>query len=150
MDKTKEQKQIEKIVRIITRFSAKFRNPNIAFMTTATNCAKNLLKAGFAEKDKWTPVEKGTPESGEHCLLTCEIRPGKRYVCDGYFAKAKTIKCEDSGETACEYDEATDEFYLLEGWYEVIKNWDDFTSIAIQDRVTHWKPLPEFPEEKDF
>lgn len=147
MDKTNDPRKIEHMANIMAGFSKQFRDPKIAFMTTAKSCAKRLLKAGYVGEDEWVSVEQGKPESGEHCFLTCEIRPGKRYVCDGYFAAAKTIKCEDSGDTACEYDEATDEYYLLEGWYEVIKNWDDFTSIAIQDTVTHWKPLPELPKE---
>lgn len=37
--------------------------------------------------------------------------------------------------------------YWPEGWYEQIDNWGDFTSVAITEgQVTHWMPLPEFPE----
>jgi len=71
----------------------------------------------------------------------------KRYICDGYYAKAKSIACNFDDECALEYDEERDEYFLLEGFYEVIKNWDDFTSITIEDFVTHWMPLPEPPKE---
>ena len=93
------------------------------------------------------------PESGVHVLLCCEIRSGgsvyKRYVCDGYYAKKYTEQTwNNSGDIDCEYREEDDEYYLLEGWYEAIKNWDDYNSIAIHDFVTHWMPLPEPPKEE--
>ena len=92
---------------------------------------------------EWISVKERLPESGEHVLLTCECKPsGNRYVCDGYYAKPKTIVGSGGGECATEYDEETDEYYLLEGWYEVIKNWEDYSSIVIDDFVTHWMPLP--------
>jgi len=95
----------------------------------------------------WVSVEDRLPESGKHVLLCCEIRPsGKRYVCDGYYAASKSITSDYGSEWDCEYDEETDEYYLPAGYYEVIKNWDDYSSIVIDDFVTQWKPLPEPPK----
>lgn len=99
--------------------------------------------------DGWIPVSERLPESGKHVLLCCEVRPAmKRYICDGYYAKAKSIinSCSFDYECAVEYDEEQDEYFLLEGFYEVIKNWDEYTSITIEDFVTHWMPMPEPPE----
>lgn len=100
--------------------------------------------------DNWIPVTERLPESGKHVLLCCEIPRSmnrNRYVCDGYYAKAKSIACNLYDECALEYDEEQDEYFLQEGFYEVIKNWDDFSSITIEDTVTHWMPLPQSPKE---
>lgn len=102
---------------------------------------------------QWVPVAERLPESGVHVLVFCEIRSGggvyERYVCDGYYAKRyKEQAWNNSGDIACEYLEEDDEYYLLEGWYEVIKNWDDYNSIVIHDFVTHWMPIPEPPKEE--
>jgi hypothetical protein len=110
--------------------------------------ADNARLTAQIEAERWTPVSGQMPESGTHVLLYCEIRPiRKKYVCDGYYAAPKTITCENSEDCACEYDDEKDEYFLLEGYYEVIKNWDDFGSISIDDFVTHWRPLPQPPKE---
>ena len=111
-----------------------------------TKIAK-AMAAALQAYQPWVSVEDEKPESGKHVLLCCEVRPsGKRYVCDGFYAKSKSITSGCSDDLDCEYDEETDEHYLPEGYYEVIKNWDDYSSIVIYDFVTHWKPLPEPPK----
>ena len=107
----------------------------------------NIAITALQAYEPWIPVSNGKPESGKHVLLCCEIKPlGKRYVCDGFYAQSKTITTICDGDNNCEYDEETDEYYLIEGYYEIIKNWDDYSSIVIDDFVTHWKPLPEPPK----
>lgn len=99
----------------------------------------------------WISVKDELPESGNHVLVCCEIRPSKkRYVCDGYYAAKHNIAAHYvDDDSAYEYDEEADEYFLLEGWYEVIKNWDEYSSIVIADFVTHWMPLPEPPKEEN-
>lgn len=100
----------------------------------------------------WISVKDRLPENGVHVLLCCEMHRyggeiAGKYVCDGYYAEAnKIIAGGFPDECNCEYSEEDDEYYLCEGWYEVIKNWDDYNSVAVEDFVTHWMPIPEPPE----
>lgn len=37
---------------------------------------------------------------------------------------------------------------IIEHFYndQVIKNWDDYNSVAVEDFVTHWIPMPQPPK----
>ena len=109
--------------------------------------ADHLIANGVTVQE-WVSVDDKLPDSGVHVLLCCEMHRygggiAGKYVCDGYYAEAnKIIAGGFPDECNCEYSEEDDEYYLCEGWYEVIKNWDDYNSVAVEDFVTHWMPLP--------
>lgn len=113
--------------------------------------------ARFPTAVGWISVEDELPQSGEHVLVCCEIHSlnpngmsKRRYICDGYYAAKHSIAdgCRGSDYyDAYDYDEEEDEYYLKEGWYEVIKNWDEYSGVVIEDFVKYWMPLPELPEE---
>ena len=113
--------------------------------------ADYLLSHGVTVQE-WISVKDRLPESGVHVLICCEMRRyggeiAGKYVCDGYYAEANKIIAGDFPDDCnCEYSEEDDEYYLCEGWYEVIKNWDDYNSVEVEDLVTHWMPLPEPPK----
>lgn len=95
----------------------------------------------------WISVKDRMPESGKHVLVTCEIRPigrkSRQYVCEAFYAGKYCISdVSADDDIAYDYNEEEDEYYLKEGWYECIHNWDEYSSIVILDFVTHWMPLP--------
>lgn len=126
----------------------------------------NLMQPGGAEAladhliandvtvQQWRDAKTDPPNSGEHVLLCCEVKradgsAGSRYVCDGFYAAKFTEIVTNCGDDiAYEYSEKDDQYFLLEGWYEVIKNWDEYSSIVISDFVVGWQPLPELPKEE--
>ena len=102
---------------------------------------------------EWISVKDRLPEAGKHVLADCEVRlisgRKKHYVCKAYYAPAHTLSAGSfpDDDECYEYDETDDNYYLLEGWYECIHNWDDYSGVVIGDFVTHWMPLPTPPEE---
>ena len=113
--------------------------------------ADYLIAHGVTVQE-WISVNDRLPENGVHVLICCEMRRydgeiAGKYVCDGYYAEANKIVAGGfPDECDCKYSEEDDEYYLCEGWYEVIKNWDDFNSVTVEDFVTHWMPIPEPPK----
>ena len=123
---------------------------------TGNGCITRLKKEAAdaieeLSKPKWISVEERLPDGGVHVLACCHARwlagSGNLYVCDAFHSNPKTIVCSYDDDIDSEYDEETDEYYFPEGWWEVIKNWDDYSCVAIEDTVTHWMPLPEPPKE---
>jgi len=61
---------------------------------------------------------------------------------------AFTALADDNDEyESGEYDEATDEYYIREGWYE--HNEFEDTHWRVDGNVTHWMNLPGPPREDD-
>ena len=134
----------KKLVELLTEF---YGCDPMYYNVDALAIADHLISNGVTVQE-WISVKDRLPENGVHVLLCCEIHRyggeiAGKYVCDGYYAEAnKIIAGGFPDECDCEYSEEDDEYYLCEGWYEVIKNWDDYNSVAVEDFVTHWMPLP--------
>lgn len=103
------------------------------------------LTGELASKPRWIPVTERLPENDVHVLLSCKCGAGA-YVCDGFHTAKYSTPTQFYEDIDADYDEGTDEYYFPEGWWEVIKNWDDYSCVAIEDTVTHWLPLPEPPK----
>lgn len=101
------------------------------------------------------PVDKQLPESGVPVLAWFEaMRPHARS--ESTWIRAMYVTKHSYEETVidmcdidCDYDEATDAYYIPEGWYELVENWAEYAFFAIGDfyEVTHWLPLPAPPSE---
>lgn len=103
---------------------------------------------------EWVSVKDRMPEPEQVVLVSCRTRPsGYEYRCLAFYVPDKWLR-GDSGmnwdyEACDEYCEEADDYYVNEGWYERIYNWDDYGAVGIGDFVTHWMPLPEPPEVKE-
>jgi hypothetical protein len=93
----------------------------------------------------WISVEDRLPLG--HALATYINQCGRRETVIAFHAKKHEIK-SDGDDEWFDYDEGKDCFYLKEGWYENLEDWDGRSSITINCAVTHWMPLPAPPQEK--
>jgi len=95
---------------------------------------------------KWISVKDELPKHGKKVIATYRNSHNKsRQIMAERFDKFKE---ESNGEEDQydEYDEKTDAYYIVSGWYECIENWDDFTSVRVNEgEITRWMPLPEPP-----
>jgi hypothetical protein len=97
---------------------------------------------------KWIPVTEDTASlPRKKCLAHYKNSNGNgRTVCAFYAGKFEFEQSysDDCNIKYCDHD---DRYYLAEGWYEVIDNWDEFSSVAITEgEVTHWMKLPDAPD----
>jgi len=87
---------------------------------------------------------KGIPEDNRNYLASFVNRIGKRRTIKAFYARRFTIEGEGSEEANEEYHEDNDCYYLIEGWYEVIENWSDFSSIyVVEGDVSHYMIMPK-------
>lgn len=101
--------------------------------------AVQLYTAPPAPTEQWVSVEERLPEPGEPVLLDI----GKRTPIRAEWVKAKTLIAHGDCDFG-EYDEAADDWYWPEGWYE----WNEHeeTHWAVTETALNWMPLPAPPQ----
>ena len=118
----------------------------VDFLNIAISALQQQLTNG------WIPVSSRLPENEERVLICADkksfngkvvqIRTTAMYE-DG------TMHTENSGysweDNDFEYCEDTDDYIIPEGWFEQNMYCEEFG--IVDDFVTHWVPLLEFPKE---
>lgn len=98
----------------------------------------------------WKKCLKAMPKDGQAVIAYYLNSHGMGRRIRAEYVKRWTVVAEmfaDPDTECVEYSENEDEYYVLEGWYELIDNWDEYGRIAVNEGViTHWQPLPEPPK----
>ncbi len=91
----------------------------------------------------WIDVKESLPD--KDCLAFYKNSHGIGRIVKAFYAREFQY-AQDPSEEFQDYNEENDTYYLPSGWYEVVVNWYEYSSIAIHEGVvTHWMPLPEYP-----
>jgi hypothetical protein len=93
----------------------------------------------------WIPVDFRLPAHNTNVLATYKNSHGKRRVIVAHYLE-RWKEESFSDENNDEYSEELDIYYLKEGWYENLENWDYSSVVVSEGEVSHWMPLPEWPE----
>lgn len=111
--------------------------------------ADHLIDNGVTVQE-WISVKDRLPETETEVLILAVC--GKRHIITTGMYEDGTKSTEDSKwwwqETdGFEYDEELDAYIIPECWWEYKHyNGDDEYNHAIDDKVTHWMPLPQPPK----
>lgn len=92
----------------------------------------------------WISVDERLPE-GRYCLATYRDRAGKLRIIRAMYVRQFEIEASGD-ECESETNEENDREYIKAGWYELIDNWGDYSSVYVcEGPMTHWRPLPPLP-----
>jgi hypothetical protein len=96
----------------------------------------------------WIPVSERLP--GGIVLAHYRNHYGTSRTIRAQYVKPFTEEANYDADSDCyDYSEADDCYYVKEGWYELIDNWGDYSSVAVvEGEITHWMPLPPPPKEQ--
>ena len=102
--------------------------------------------------NEWISVKDRLPEPETEVLILADRR-GYKVITTAMYEDG-SISDEDSEwnwyDIDFNYDEENDKYLIPEGWWEYRHyNPDDVYDNAVDDKVTHWMPLPKPPKEKE-
>ena len=106
----------------------------------------NLEEENARMKDQltWRPVSE-LPEKDQIVVATYLNCYGKRRRVRAVYVRQYEEEAGDD-ELCVEYCEEKDEWYLKEGWYELIDNLDYSLAAIVEGVVDYWMPMPPAPE----
>ena len=98
-----------------------------------------------SQPDAWIAAKDQLPE--KYCLAVYETSRGKKRIIRAMHVRQYEIEASGD-ECDSETNDADEMEYIRAGWYELIDNWGDHSSVAVSEGVvTHWMPLPPLPDE---
>lgn len=130
-----------------------FQNPHAAAALREISAEfRAMLAAAPAQGqqvERWIPVSERLPACGRAVLAYYLNRQGMGRRIRAEYVTRWTVEAEmfaDPDTECVEYSEQDDTYYVTEGWYELIDNWDEYARIAVNEGVvTSWMPLPAAP-----
>lgn len=93
----------------------------------------------------WRPVSE-KPEKDQIVIATYLNSYGKRRRVRAVYVRQYEEEAGDDDELCVEYCHEKDEWYLKEGWYELIDNWDYSSAAIVEGVVDYWMPMPPAPD----
>jgi hypothetical protein len=82
------------------------------------------------------------PGDSRHVFASYLNSHGKRRWIVGQYVRQFEVESE-SDDTEFEYNEENDTYYIKEGWYEAVDNWDYGAYIAVANgTVDKWMEIP--------
>lgn len=110
-------------------------------LSVSWHVSKQPAPEPVKQESKWLPIETA-PKNTKIIVRYKNEYGNDKTVFAKYIEKfTEEASCDSEND---EYDEATDTYYLKEGWLELIENWDEFSSVYFDSRniVTGWMPAP--------
>lgn len=96
-------------------------------------------------KEDWIRVEDDMPKDRVKVAACYVNQYGKRrYVMAEHISRLSVLVSDymdEEAEYTGEYNEEADDFYMLEGWYERVENWDYSGCEIVEGEVTHYIPI---------
>lgn len=99
---------------------------------------------------QWISAEEQKPKSEQRVFVHYKNECDKdrteiaQYIAP-FTVKANEFLQDDYDHSCSEYNEADDEFYVVEGWWE--SSWEADTNWKISREIDYWMPLPKFSRE---
>ena len=96
---------------------------------------------------EWISVEERLPECETEVFIATKTANGYKVLTtamyeDGTMTTGESAWCWE--DIDFDYDEEKDEYIIPCGWWEY-RHYGECLNYAVDDKVTHWMPLPETP-----
>jgi hypothetical protein len=95
----------------------------------------------------WVKASDSNPLPGRIVLAHYINELGMSRIVRAQWIAENTVEAGDDLDEVGEYNDADDTYYMPEGWWEQIDNWDNYAQVWMQRDVTHWTYMPLPPPQ---